>query len=50
MQVLVATDNVATLDVGATDIFISQQPYGSWGIEIPPLYYGEPPSNPGAYT
>ena len=24
--------NVATLGVGATDIFISQQPYGSWGI------------------
>ena len=24
--------NVATLGVGATDIFISQQPYASWGI------------------
>jgi hypothetical protein len=24
--------NVATLGVGATDIFITQQPYGSWGI------------------
>ena len=24
--------NVATLGVGSTDIFISQQPYGSWGI------------------
>ena len=25
-------ENVATLGVGSTDIFISQQPYGSWGI------------------
>ena len=24
--------NVATLGVGSTDIFISQQPYSSWGI------------------
>ena len=24
--------NVATLGVGSTDIFIAQQPYGSWGI------------------
>ena len=25
-------ENVATLGVGSTDIFISQQPYASWGI------------------
>ena len=24
--------NVATLGVGSTDVFIPQQPYGSWGI------------------
>ena len=39
--------NVATLGVGATDIFISQQPYGSWGISTTAAVW-EPPSNPGA--
>ena len=34
MQVLVIPtwSNVATLGVGSTDIFISQQPYASWTI------------------
>ena len=39
--------NVATLGVGSTDIFISQQPYGSWGISTTAAVW-EPPSNPGA--
>ena len=36
MQVLVYTymENVATLGVGSTDIFIQQQPYASWTIGV----------------
>jgi len=38
--------NVATLGVGSTDIFISQQPYASWtvGVNTATWY---PPANPG---
>ena len=39
--------NVATLGVGATDIFIAQQPYGSWGISTTAAEW-TPPSTPGA--
>ena len=39
--------NVATLGVGSTDIFISQQPYGSWGISTTSAQW-VPPSTPGA--
>ena len=39
--------NVATLGVGATDIFIIQKPYGSWGISTTTAVW-EPPTNPGA--
>ena len=38
--------NVATLGVGSTDVFISQQPYASWtvGVNTATWY---PPANPG---
>ena len=39
--------NVATMGVGSTDIFISQQPYSSWGISTTAAVW-EPPSTPGA--
>lgn len=39
--------NVATLGVGATDIFIGQQPYASWTISATAAQW-EPPSTPGA--
>lgn len=39
--------NVATLGVGSTDIFISQQPYASWTISTTAAEW-EPPSTPGA--
>ena len=38
---------VATLGVGSTDIFISQQPHASWTISTTAAQW-EPPSNPGA--
>ena len=40
-------ENVATLGVGSTDIFINQQPYASWtvGVNTATWY---PPANPGA--
>ena len=38
--------NVATLGVGSTDIFISQQPHASWTIA--PQTQWEPPSTPGS--
>ena len=37
---------VATLGVGATDIFISQQPYASWSIGVGTATW-YPPANPG---
>ena len=39
--------NVATLGVGATDIFINQKPYASWTISSTAAQW-EPPSTPGA--
>ena len=38
---------VATLGVGSTDIFISQQPYASWTISTTEAVWA-PPSTPGA--
>ena len=38
--------NVATLGVGSTDIFISQQPYDSWSVGVGTAQW-YPPSNPG---
>ena len=38
--------NVATLGVGSTDIFISQQPYASWTVGVTAATW-YPPSNPG---
>ena len=38
--------NVATLGVGSTDIFISQQPYDSWAVGVGTAQW-YPPSNPG---
>ena len=40
-------ENVATLGVGSTDIFISQQPHASWTISTTAAEW-QPPSNPGA--
>ena len=37
---------VATLGVGSTDIFISQQPYASWSIGVGTATW-YPPANPG---
>tara|TARA_R100001443_G_scaffold110973_2_gene123411 strand:- start:1249 stop:1692 length:444 start_codon:yes stop_codon:yes gene_type:complete len=39
--------NVATLGVGATDIFINQKPHASWTISATAAQW-EPPSTPGA--
>jgi hypothetical protein len=39
--------NVATLGVGSTDIFISQQPHASWTVGIATAAW-YPPANPGA--
>jgi len=38
--------NVASLGVGSTDIFISQQPYDSWAVGVGTAQW-YPPSNPG---
>ena len=38
--------NVATLGVGSTDIFISQQPYASWTVGVSTAQWF-PPANPG---
>ena len=38
--------NVATLGVGSTDIFISQQPYASWTVGVGTATW-YPPANPG---
>ena len=38
--------NVASLGVGSTDIFISQQPYDSWAVGVGTAHW-YPPSNPG---
>ena len=38
--------NVATLGVGSTDIFISQQPYASWTVGVATAAW-YPPANPG---
>ena len=38
--------NVATLGVGSTDIFISQQPYASWTVGVNTAQW-YPPANPG---
>ena len=38
--------NVATLGVGSTDIFISQQPHDSWAVGVGTAQW-YPPSNPG---
>ena len=40
-------ENVATLGVGSTDIFISPQPYASWTIGVGTATW-YPPTNPGA--
>ena len=40
-------ENVATLGVGSTDIFINQKPYASWTISTTSAAW-EPPSTPGA--
>ena len=39
-------ENVATLGVGSTDIFISPQPYASWTLSTTAAQW-EPPSDPG---
>ena len=38
--------NVASLGVGSTDIFISQQPYDSWAVGVGTAQW-YPPNNPG---
>ena len=38
--------NVATLGVGSTDIFISQQPHASWTVGVGTATW-YPPTNPG---
>ena len=38
--------NVATLGVGSTDVFISQQPYASWTVGVGTATW-YPPANPG---
>ena len=38
--------NVATLGVGSTDVFISQQPYASWTLSTTAAEWA-PPSTPG---
>jgi len=37
---------VATLGVGSTDIFITQQPYASWAVGVTTAQW-EPPATPG---
>ena len=39
--------NIATLGVGSTDVFIDQQPYASWTVGINTAQW-YPPANPGA--
>ena len=39
-------NNVQTMGVGSTDIFIIQQPYPSWSIGVGTAYW-YPPANPG---
>jgi hypothetical protein len=38
--------NVASLGVGSTDIFVSQQPHDSWAVGVGTAQW-YPPSNPG---
>ena len=38
--------NVATLGVGSTDVFISQQPYGSWTISTTEAQWEAPITQP----
>jgi len=40
----------ATMGVGSTDIFISQQPYPSWSIGVSTAYWFAPISGPPALT
>ena len=40
-------ENVATLGVGSTDIFISQQPHASWTVGVATASW-YPPANPGS--
>ena len=40
-------NNVATLGVGSTDVFISPQPYPSWTLSTAAAQWA-PPSTPGA--
>ncbi len=39
-------ENVATLGVGSTDIFISQQPYASWTISTTAAQWEAPITQP----
>ena len=39
-------ENVATLGVGSTDIFISQKPHNSWSVGVTTATW-YPPTNPG---
>ena len=43
-------ENVATLGVGSTDIFISQQPYASWTISTTAAQWEAPITQPGLTT
>ena len=42
--------NVATLGVGSTDVFISQQPYASWSISTTVAQWEAPITQPGLTT
>ena len=42
--------NVATLGVGSTDIFISQQPYASWTVGVSTAQWYSPLGNAPALT
>ena len=42
--------NVATMGVGSTDIFVSQQPYASWGIGKTTADWISPLPQPGLTT
>ncbi len=43
-------ENVATLGVGSTDVFISQQPYASWTISTTAAQWEAPITQPGLTT
>jgi len=43
-------ENVATLGVGSTDVFISQQPYASWTISTTEAQWVSPLGNAPALT